>query len=85
MVKTYQDIIDGIVGCAIRFDAKYGAGNWNTKEVVEDESLKFFQRLLKIYQRYEERSKAYGYIGVGCITYAEYYLRRFQMKVNKAV
>lgn len=46
--------------------------NWN------DNRINYLARLLKVYLSAEEESKEYGYVGVGCISYAEARMRVWQ-------
>jgi len=87
MLTNYDQIVASIIEMANVFQKQYGADakQWPINEIQNNQKLKYLNRLLDIYWRYQARAERFGYVGVGCVTYAEYWLTRFQERTAHMV
>lgn len=46
----------------------------------DDNRINYLCKLLKVYEKAGTHSKSLGYVGVGCITYAEQSMQDWQIK-----
>ena len=49
-----------------------------TRAIADDFDVQYLSQLIKVYWDAHEASKDQGYVGVGCITYAEERLKEVQ-------
>lgn len=87
ILNSYDDICNAYVDLVQSFEKEYGsnAEAWPKETIQKNAKVMFLNRLLKIYNRYIDRAANHGYIGVGRITYSEYYLRRFQLRIGYGI
>lgn len=86
MFKGREEVLMAYCQRAQYFEKMFGeVSNWDKEVVQNDPAVKYLNRLLHVYERAIEASKAYGYIGVGSITFAQHRLTRFQERAIKVL
>lgn len=81
MVRNFEEICNLMFAKMDEYSEKYGSHeNWK-EHVKADKHLKFLRTLNHVYHTAKTNSLKHGFVGVGCITYADATLQYYQVRL----
>lgn len=81
MVRNFDEICNLMFAKMDEYSEKYGSHeNWK-EHIKADKQIKFIRSLNRVYQNAKDNSLKHGFVGVGCITYAEASLKFYQVRL----
>ena len=81
MIRNFDEITSALFDKMDQYRDQYGEAAFWPEHAEKDMTLKFIKKLWRTYNRAYDNAKNFGYVGVGCITYAENRVQEYQKRL----
>lgn len=87
MIRNFEDLCNALFAKTDSYQAKFGCSTENLEawkaHSENDPEMKFLRKVWKTYNRAKDNAEKFGFVGVGCISFAEGRVVRYQERLAR--